>query len=148
MTTERKPGKISEKQLVETGALLSDIDEQVRFDTMSDRVDDLIGALNRLESRLEKLDEKFVTKLESVLEKLDGKIAGISDRVIQLQLHLVELEGRVKVLSDAHEQSWINSVTKIFENKELRIALLVGVGMVVQKAGPSLWEVLSKLLGG
>lgn len=146
--TERKHSKTTEKSLAETGALLSDIDEQVRFDTLSDRVEGLIDVLDRLGARLEKLDEKFEVKLESVLNKLDSRITSTSERVQALHLDLTKLEERVKVLSDAHERSWVNTVTKLVDNKHIRMGGLLLIGYVAREFGVPVWEGVVKIFGG
>lgn len=147
MTTERK-SKISEKQLIETGALLSEIDEHVRFDDLQRRVDDLLRNIDKFNDRLEHIDEKFDNKSSGFLEKIDDKLTKTNERLHELEREHAKLEERVTSLKAEHGKSWLKGAEEIFENKNVRVSLLLFVGWLMSKAGPGAWEMLIKILGG
>lgn len=133
--------------LEETGALLANLDEQVRIEHLSDRMQELAVSIDRLGDRFEKLDRKFEGKLDGVLVKFENRVEEISERVVKLHLDLTKLEERVGVLQT--RGVWVEQILKLSREPYFRAALFLVAGYVAHLLGSTVdvIGIFSKLFG-
>jgi hypothetical protein len=142
------PYKLTEKQLVESGAFIRELDERVYFDKLTEKVDNLIGVIDRIGTRLDRVEEKFETRLTNVTDKVSANNSEFEHALNEMRVDVTRLEAQVKVLMDLKESNWINNFLKLVENKQVRAALLLGGGWVASMMGPDILKTLLKLFSG
>ncbi|MGL6340087.1 MAG: polyhedral envelope protein [Waterburya sp.] len=88
---------------------------------------DLAQILNRLENKIDKLDEKIDGKIDKLDEKIDGKIDKLDEKIDKLSLGQVEIKGDIKALDVKTDQ--LN--TRV-GNVEFAVrGILIGIAVIV-----------------
>ena len=88
---------------------------------------DLAQILNKLDSKIDKLDEKFDDKFNKLDEKFDDKFNKLDEKIEKLTISQTEIKGNIKALDVKTEQ--LN--TRV-GNVEFAVrGVLIGLAVVV-----------------
>jgi hypothetical protein len=145
---DRSPFKLTEKELVEGGGFIREVDDAIKLDRVNDKVDALVSAVDRYGTRVDRIEEKFDTRLANLTDKASDNNSEFERTVAEMRLDVTRLEAQVKVLLDLRESSWVQGALLLLNDKTVRGVLLVLGAWIASMIGPGVLKALLKLIGG
>lgn len=140
---KKGPTKLTEQQLVESGAFVRELDERIRLDRLDEKVDVQLSVASRHGERIDKLEEKFETKLDRLVDGVRENTAEMEKAILDLRMLTVRQEAQIQVLMDAKDVTWASRALELLQNKQVRAALFIVGGWLASQMGP---EVLKRFV--